>query len=112
MAQLVEHRAVTREVAGSNPGRINTQDLKITEKKVLQMIRLSSLLGQGLSTVGPVSQISSMFISSLWDVKVPKHYSRRVGDKVPGVVAVLFSPAEVAGLAVMSLKRLVVYEAT
>ena len=35
-----------------------------------------------------------------------------VGDKVPGVVAVLFSPAEVAGLAVMSLKRLVVYEAT
>ena len=38
--------------------------------------------------------------------------SRRVGDKVPGVVAVLFSPAEVAGLAVMSLKRLVMYEAT
>ena len=33
-------------------------------------------------------------------------------DKVLGVVAVLFSPAEVAGLAVMSLKRLVVYEAT
>ena len=56
--------------------------------------------------------MSSMFISSLWDVKEPKHYSRRVGDKVPGVVAVLFSPAEVAGLAVMSLKRLVVYEAT
>ena len=55
--------------------------------------------------------MSSMFISSLWDVKEPKHYSRRVGDKVPGVVAVLFSPAEVAGLAVMSLKRLVVYEA-
>ena len=54
-----------------------------------------------------------MFISSLWDVKEPKHYSRRVGDKVPGVVAVLFSPAEVAGLAVMSLKRLIkVYEAT
>ena len=39
-------------------------------------------------------------------------HSRRVGDEVPGVVAVLFSPAEVAGLAVMSLKRLVVYEAT
>ena len=49
------------------------------------------------------SQMSSMFISSLWDVKEPNHYSRRVGDKVPGVVAVLFSPAEVAGLAVMSL---------
>ena len=46
-----------------------------------------------------------MFISSLWNIKEPKHYSRRVGDKV------LFSPAEVASLAVMSLKRLVVYEA-
>ena len=32
--------------------------------------------------------------------------------EVPSVRAVLFSPAEVAGLAVMSLKRLVVYEAT
>ena len=53
-----------------------------------------------------------MFISSLWDVKEPKHYSRRVGEKVSGVVAVLFSPAEVAGMVVMSLKRLVVYEAT
>ena len=51
-----------------------------------------------------------MFVSSLWDVKDPKHYSRRVGGKVPGVVAVLFSPAEVAGSAVMSLKRLLVFE--
>ena len=42
-----------------------------------------------------------MFISSLWDVKEPNHYSRRVEDKVPGVVAVLFSPAEVAGLCCM-----------
>ena len=50
--------------------------------------------------------------SSLWDVKGPTRYSRRVGDEVPGVVAVLFSSAEVAGLAVMSPKRLVVYEAT
>ena len=39
-------------------------------------------------------------ISSLWDVKEPTHYSKRVGNGVPGVVAVLFSPAEVAGLAV------------
>ena len=38
-----------------------------------------------------VSQITSMFmfISSLWDVKEPTHYSRRVGNEVPGVVAVL-----------------------
>ena len=46
-----------------------------------------------------------MFISALWDVKEPTHYSIRVGDVVPGVVAVLFSPAEVAVLAVMSLKK-------
>ena len=62
--------------------------------------------------MGPVSQISFIFISSLWDVKEPKHYLRRVGDKVSGVVSVLFSPAEVACLVVMSLKRLVLYEAT
>ena len=43
--------------------------------------------------MGPVSQISSMFISSLWDVKEPTHYSRRVGDDVPGVVAVLCEDA-------------------
>ena len=30
-----------------------------------------------------------MLISSLWDVKEHTHYSRRVGDEVPGVVAVL-----------------------
>ena len=35
VAQLVEHRAVTREVAGSNPGQIFSPDLKITEEKVL-----------------------------------------------------------------------------
>ena len=53
-----------------------------------------------------------MFINFLWDVKEPTLYSIRLGDVVPGVVAVLFSPAEVAGLAVMSLKRVTVYEAT
>ena len=38
----------------------------------------------------PVSQKSNMFISSLWDVKEPAHYSRREGDEVPGLVAVLY----------------------
>ena len=37
VAQLVERRAVTRGVAGSSPGRINTQDLKITWEKVLPL---------------------------------------------------------------------------
>ena len=31
-----------------------------------------------------------MFISSMWDVKEPTHYSKRAGHEVPGVVAVLF----------------------
>ena len=30
-----------------------------------------------------------MFIRSMWDVKEPTHYSKRVGYEVPGVVAVL-----------------------
>ena len=30
-------QAVTWEVAGSNPGRINTRDLKVTEEKVLPL---------------------------------------------------------------------------
>ena len=51
-----------------------------------------------------------MFISSRWNVKEPTHYLRRVAEGVPSVVAVLFSLAEVAGLAVMSLKRLMMYE--
>ena len=37
VAQLIVHRAVTLEVAGSNPGRINTQDLKISKEKVLPL---------------------------------------------------------------------------
>ena len=38
VAQLVEHWAVMREVAGSNPSQINTLDLKITEEKVLPFV--------------------------------------------------------------------------
>ena len=34
---MVEHRAVTQEVAAWNPGRMNTRDLKITEEKVLPL---------------------------------------------------------------------------
>ena len=45
-----------------------------------------------------------MFISALWDVKDLTHCSIRIGDVFPGVVAVLFSPTEVACLAVMSLR--------
>ena len=37
LAQLGERRSAEREVAGSDPGRTNTQGLKITEKKVLPL---------------------------------------------------------------------------
>ena len=56
-----------------------------------------------------------MFISSLWDVKESTHYSRRVVDETPGVVAVLCEyvlSSRSGWLGIMSLKRLVVYEAT
>ena len=36
-ANIVEHRTTVREVAGSTPGRTNTQGLKITEEKVLPL---------------------------------------------------------------------------
>ena len=37
LAQLGERWSAEREVTGSNPGRINTQGLQITEKKVLPL---------------------------------------------------------------------------
>ena len=43
--------------------------------------------------------VPSMFKISTWDVKESTHYSKRVGREVPGVVAVLLSLANVAGLA-------------
>ena len=37
LAQLGELRSAEQEVAGSSPGRTNTQGLEITEKKVLPL---------------------------------------------------------------------------
>ena len=37
VAQVVEHRAAMREVREFDPGRINTQGLKITGEKVLPL---------------------------------------------------------------------------
>ena len=56
---------------------------------------------------------SSLFIVPCGTLKNPHTIQEECGMKsTAGVVALLFSPAVVAGLAVMSLKRLVVYEAT
>ena len=111
MAQLVEHRAIMRELLGSNPGRINTQDLKITEEKCCLCNFMYKWLDFQVNRRPRLTNIVYVqFISSLSDVKEPTHYSRRVGDEVPSVVTVLFSPVEVAGMVMMSLKRLMVYE--
>ena len=62
MAQLVEHQTVMREVVSSTPAGPSLRVLKITEEEVLplklhlQMVRLSSFIGKGLKTVGPVSR--------------------------------------------------------
>ena len=37
VAKLFENRVIMREVAGSIPGGINTQDFKITEEKLLPL---------------------------------------------------------------------------
>ena len=46
LAQLAKRRSAKWKVAWvSNPGRTNTQGLKITEENVLPLVRHSSLLG-------------------------------------------------------------------
>ena len=54
-----------------------------------------------------------MFIT-LWDVKEPTHYSKRVGREAPGVVAVLCAVPSLqpGGWLGVCLKRVRVYEAT
>ena len=45
-----------------------------------------------IRTINRRSRLANTFhvlISSMWDVKEPTHYSKRVGHEVPGVVAVL-----------------------
>ena len=52
----------------------------------LQTVRLSSLLGQGQKTVGPVSQLF-YFSGSCGTSNNPHRCSKRVGDVDPGGVA-------------------------
>ena len=42
LAQLGERRSGEREVTGSNPGRTNTQGLKITEKESAAFVMTSA----------------------------------------------------------------------
>ena len=47
------------------------------------MVTLSSLRIRTTNR-SPVSQISSMFISLMLDVREPTHYLERIGHEVPG----------------------------
>ena len=67
VAQLRVHWPFEREVAGSNPGQINTQGLNITEEKVLFKT----------SRMGTINRWR------LGDFKETTHCSRRVGDIGP-----------------------------
>ena len=87
MAQVVEHRVVTREVVSSTPAGPTL--------RVFQYLRNKCYLCN-LST---------------WNVKEPPHHSKRVRREVPGVVAVLLS-SKCGRFGRDVLKRLAVYDAT
>ena len=87
MAQLVEHRVVTREVVSSTPAGPTLRVLKYLRNKCY----LCNL--------------------STWNVKEPPHHSKRVRREVPGVVAVLLS-SKCGRFGHDVLKRLAVHDAT
>ena len=70
MAQLVEHRAVTRVVVSSTPAGPTLRVFQVFSDKDDK----------------PEVPSPSPRSLTLWDVKDPTHYSKRVGDSVPGVV--------------------------
>ena len=110
MAQLVEHRVVTREVVSSTPAGPAFRVLKYLRNKCYLCNYISKWLEFKVFSVNPRPRLTvpSMFKMSTWDVKEPPHHSKRVRREVPGVVAVLLSSK--CGRDV--LKRLAVYDAT
>ena len=87
MAQVVEHRVVTREVVSSTPAGPTLRVFKYLRNKCY----LCNL--------------------STWNVKEPPHHSKRVRREVPGVVAVRLS-SKCGRFGRDVLKRLAVYNAT
>ena len=55
------------------------------------LISPSKIKSSRTRTINRRPRLTNIFhvLEFLWDVKEPTHYSRRVGDEVPGVVAVL-----------------------
>ena len=89
MAQLVEHRAVTQEVVSSTLAGPTLRVFKSLRRKCC----LCNYICKWLDSLVFLDKDDKPEVPShnpcsltLWDVKDPIHYSKRVGDSVPGVV--------------------------
>ena len=103
MAQLVEHRIVTREVVSSIPAGPTLRVLKYLRNKCY----LSKWLDFKSSRIRTLNRRPR----PRGTLKNPPHHSKRVRREVPRVVAVLLS-SKCGRLDGDVLKRLAVYEAT
>ena len=96
MAQVVEHRVVTREVVSSTPAGPTLRVLKCLRNKYDLCNYISKWLDFKSSRIRTLNRrprltVPLVFKMSTWDVKEPPHHSKRVRREVPGVVAVLLS---------------------
>ena len=92
-SELVEHRAVTREVVSSIPAGPTLRVFKQLRRKCCLCNYtckwLDSLVFSDKDDKPEVPSHSPSKFIILWDVKEPTHLSQRVGHVVPGVVVCL-----------------------
>ena len=93
VAQLVEHRAVTREVVSSTPAGPTLRVFKYLRRKCCLCNYickwLDSLVFSDKDDKPEVPSHNPSMFTILWDVKEPAHLSQSVGHVVPGVVVCL-----------------------
>ena len=93
VAQLVEHRAVTREVVSSTPAGPTLRVFKQLRRKCCLWNYickwLDSLVFSDKDDKSEVPSHNPSKFAILWGVKEPAHLSQRVGHVVPGVVVCL-----------------------
>ena len=90
VAQLTEHRAVTREVVSSTPAGPTLRVFKKLRRKCCLCNYickwLDSLVFSDKDDKPEVPSHNPLMFIIRWDVKEPAHLSQRVGHVVPGVV--------------------------
>ena len=90
VAQLVEHRAVTREVVSSSPAGPTLRVFKQLRRKCCLCNYickwLDSLVFSDKDNKPEVQSHNPSLFIILWGGKVPAHLSQRVGHVVPDVV--------------------------